>query len=255
MIDFFSNTTNDIYVKPSMGLMNRLLVIICSALIGGITALATYQIFFLNPTPLLNNEQISATTPSISLNEQGIAEVQLAGRVPLPIAKSLIDNKKDVQSVNTDELELKNNSHTITEDLVNTTQLPKVTTPIKTKTANVSEEEYNQLIADFQQALKDVEYERALNKPFSSEMDSSTDITTNHPTISDLPQRLRQQLPEFKIFAHVYATLPEHRWLNINGLELQQGDTYAEALKIVEIRPRDVLFSFSGKQFIVPAVY
>ncbi|MDN5370437.1 MAG: ral secretion pathway protein, partial [Shewanella sp.] len=52
----------------------------------------------------------------------------------------------------------------------------------------------------------------------------------------------------------MYATDPTKRWLNVDGKELQEGDKIKSKLKIIEIRPRDVVLDIQGTRFKVPAI-
>ncbi|MGL4473662.1 MAG: general secretion pathway protein GspB [Shewanella sp.] len=112
------------------------------------------------------------------------------------------------------------------------------------------------LVAAFQEALKQVEYQHSMANEVSSNklnpipQDSDTSI----PKLGELPYALQAQVPDFSIVAHVYASSPQKRWLNVDGVELQQGDSIAGGIKIIEIRPRDVVMEMAGTQFRVPAI-
>ncbi|WP_297894534.1 general secretion pathway protein GspB [Shewanella sp.] len=114
----------------------------------------------------------------------------------------------------------------------------------------------DQLVATFQDALKDVEYVKAAKTPVTEpKLDpipkpAGDDI----PKYGQLPAGLQLQVPEFNIVAHVYSTDASQRWLNVDGAELQEGDMIAGKLKIISIRPRDVVLDIQGTQFKVPAI-
>ncbi|MGL5669484.1 MAG: general secretion pathway protein GspB, partial [Shewanella sp.] len=74
------------------------------------------------------------------------------------------------------------------------------------------------------------------------------------PKYGQLPAGLQLQVPEFNIVAHVYSTDASQRWLNVDGAELQEGDQIGGKLKIIAIRPRDVVLEIQGTQFRVPAI-
>lgn len=112
------------------------------------------------------------------------------------------------------------------------------------------------LLAAFEQALKEVEYQHSVEegvspKPLDPIPEPGDD---GLPKFGDLPLALQQQVPDFNIVAHVYASNPDNRWLNVDGRELQQGDMIGGKLKIIEIRPRDVVLEVGGTEFTVPAI-
>ncbi|NMH65753.1 general secretion pathway protein GspB [Shewanella salipaludis] len=120
----------------------------------------------------------------------------------------------------------------------------------------VQSREEDNLVAAFQTALKDVEYEHAASKPVSApELDPIVAPKADAiPSYGQLPAGVQLRVPEFSINAHVYSSEPAQRWLNVDGAELQEGDSIKGSLRIVEIRPRDVILELEGHEFKVPAI-
>ncbi|MEL4425395.1 general secretion pathway protein GspB [Shewanella indica] len=113
----------------------------------------------------------------------------------------------------------------------------------------------DELVAQFQAALADVEHRHSAEKPVSPpELDPIPKTEEEVPPYGGLPAGLQLQVPEFDISAHVYASEPSKRWLNVDGAELQEGDSIKGILKVVEIRPRDVVLEIQGQRFRVPAI-
>ncbi len=115
----------------------------------------------------------------------------------------------------------------------------------------------NNLVAAFEAALKEVEANESINKEVTPrEVNPIPEVRVSDgvPKFGDLSPALQSQVPDFNINAHVYASAPERRWLNIDGVELQQGDTISQGLRVIEIRPRDVILEIKGQQFKVPAI-
>ncbi|MEZ9822511.1 general secretion pathway protein GspB [Shewanella sp. 10N.286.45.A1] len=115
----------------------------------------------------------------------------------------------------------------------------------------------NNLVAAFEAALKEVERENAVATPVTQpDLDPipTTPKSDAIPKYGQLPAGLQLQVPEFNINAHVYSSVADNRWLNVDGKELQQGDMIQGKLTIVEIRPRDVVLSIEGTEFKVPAI-
>lgn len=115
----------------------------------------------------------------------------------------------------------------------------------------------NNLLAAFEAALKDVERDNAVATPVTEpKLDPipTTPKLDDIPKYGQLPAGLQLQVPEFNINAHVYSSAPDNRWLNVDGAELQEGDSIQGKLTIVEIRPRDVVLAIQGTEFKVPAI-
>lgn len=112
------------------------------------------------------------------------------------------------------------------------------------------------LLAAFEAALKEVEINNSVASPVTEQkLDPiPTPKEDTLPKYGQLPAGLQLQVPEFNIKAHVYSSDPNNRWLNVDGAELQQGDSIGGKLEIVEIRPRDVVLSIQGTEFKVPAI-
>lgn len=115
----------------------------------------------------------------------------------------------------------------------------------------------NNLVAAFEAALKEVERENSVATPVTQpDLDPipTTPKSDAIPKYGQLPAGLQLQVPEFNINAHVYSSVADNRWLNVDGKELQQGDMIQGKLTVVEIRPRDVVLSIEGTKFKVPAI-
>lgn len=119
-----------------------------------------------------------------------------------------------------------------------------------------SVDERNNLMAAFETALKEVEFEQSANQQVTEAKLDPIPRPNNQqiPSYGDLPASVQLQVPEFNVVAHVYATEPSNRWLNVDGIELQQGDMIKNKLTIIEIRPRDIVLDIQGQQFRVPAI-
>ncbi|MCE9677924.1 general secretion pathway protein GspB [Shewanella sp. AS1] len=131
---------------------------------------------------------------------------------------------------------------------------PKLQT--KEDLSAASAEPSDQLLAAFQSALSEVEKDNALAKPVTEpKLDPiPTPKPDQLPKYGQLPAGLQLQVPQFNILAHVYSSDPQNRWLNVDGVELQEGDSIGGKLKVIEIRPRDVVLQVADTQFKVPAI-
>ncbi|MEC4726668.1 general secretion pathway protein GspB [Shewanella sp. D64] len=128
--------------------------------------------------------------------------------------------------------------------------------PSQSETSPRDYQSEGNLLAAFEAALKEIEISKSVATPVTEpKLDPiPTPQQDTLPKYGQLPAGLQLQVPEFSIKAHVYASDPNNRWLNVDGAELQQGDTIGGKLEIIEIRPRDVVLSIQGTKFKVPAI-
>ena len=211
---------------------------------------------------------------SVTATDTVASEIRLAGRGTLPLAQPRPLNTATRPSVteavsHTIEANKTANDRVEDQPLIlgaNTNLTPEQLAILRREmgtepegmgdlVAEVQQQE-QALMSAFEQALKDVEYHHSVNHGVTPKaLDPIPEPEDNGlPKYGDLPQTLQQQVPDFNIVAHVYATTPDKRWLNVDGRELQQGDEIAGKLKIVEIRPRDVVLAIAGTEFVVPAI-
>jgi general secretion pathway protein B len=66
-----------------------------------------------------------------------------------------------------------------------------------------------------------------------------------------LPESIRQELPEFRISVLVYAEVAEDRFVLMNGKRLVEGSEPQSGLVLEEIRRKGVVFSYRLYRFIV----
>ncbi|HAR95447.1 MAG TPA: hypothetical protein DCR97_05725 [Deltaproteobacteria bacterium] len=69
--------------------------------------------------------------------------------------------------------------------------------------------------------------------------------------LEELPPRIRGSLPEFKISGHAYSAEPHFRVARVNNKIVQEGEALSPGLKVAEIIPGGVIFSYQGYRFRV----
>lgn len=69
--------------------------------------------------------------------------------------------------------------------------------------------------------------------------------------LEDLPAAVRSSLPEFKISGHAYSPEPRFRVARVNNKIVQEGEALNQGLKVDEIVPGGVIFTFQGYRFRV----
>lgn len=73
----------------------------------------------------------------------------------------------------------------------------------------------------------------------------------NVNTLDDLLQR---QIPPLRFEAHVYASVPEQRWVKVNGKSLQEGQWITADIQLKEITPNYVLLQTGRQLFSMEAL-
>ncbi len=230
-----------------------------------------------NVTPIVVAEPVTAPQP----------EVALAGKVSLPMAKALPAPKPSYVEPEVTARVVEDVPNDATDDVVTAPEPEPIilgagandkglamlrslqagnaetddgaashnaTAPA----AAVNQTEVNdELVSRFQAALSEVERRNALTQsddPLPDHPSAKPAAPARYPSYGELPAGLQLQVPEFNITAHMYATDPSKRWLNVDGQELQQGDKIKQKLTIKEIRANDVILEIQGQDFRVPAI-
>jgi general secretion pathway protein B len=76
----------------------------------------------------------------------------------------------------------------------------------------------------------------------------------NTVAVNDLPNHLIPQLPDMQITAHIFASDPDLRMVNINGVPIKEGDLVSNALILVEITESGVVMDFEGYAYVMNIV-
>jgi general secretion pathway protein B len=66
-----------------------------------------------------------------------------------------------------------------------------------------------------------------------------------------LPESIREEMPDLRISVLVFSEMPESRFIIMNGRRIVEGDEFLPGLVLVEIRRLGVIFSYKHYQFIV----
>jgi general secretion pathway protein B len=72
------------------------------------------------------------------------------------------------------------------------------------------------------------------------------------PTLAELPDALRRELPALSLGGAVYAEQATQRMVIVNGQVLREGDRLNADLQVQEIRLKSVVFSLRGQRFEMP---
>jgi len=68
-------------------------------------------------------------------------------------------------------------------------------------------------------------------------------------SISELPPAIQQSIPRMAISVHAYSPKPQDRVAMINGRMLREGQELAPGLRLEQVTPDGMIFSFGGYHF------
>jgi general secretion pathway protein B len=80
---------------------------------------------------------------------------------------------------------------------------------------------------------------------------NETPIKNKIYSLKELPVSLQQNLPDFSISTHLYSGDATSRMVRINGQMLREGEHLSAGVKLEEITPDGVIFSFENYRFRV----
>ncbi len=88
---------------------------------------------------------------------------------------------------------------------------------------------------------------------FSGQDAANTTMTPEVVPLRQLPPAIRDTLPPFEFYSHIYASDAAFRRINLNGVSLLEGDAMDGGLLVDEITEDGAIFLFSGYRFRVKA--
>jgi general secretion pathway protein B len=68
----------------------------------------------------------------------------------------------------------------------------------------------------------------------------------------ELPFNVRKDLPTLAVSMHVYAAVPEQRFVVIDGERKSEGEVVREGLTLREIRSDGIVLDLRGQRFFYP---
>ncbi len=105
------------------------------------------------------------------------------------------------------------------------------------------------LLARFQAAIDDTKNSAANQAEFTKTSALSSDIKP----LTQMPTWVQKGIPSLKFEQHIYASDGEG-WVNVNGRDRYEGDIVAEGLSIDKILPQQVILTYRGEKFSLPAL-
>jgi len=121
------------------------------------------------------------------------------------------------------------------------------------------------LLARFQAAIEDTQDDNALDwqqgdsqLASSRSGNTSSALTNNNEEdqirpLTQMSQQLQNAIPALNFEQHIYAS-DGQGWINVNGRDRYEGDYIGDNLIVEKILPQQVIFSFQGEKFSLPAL-
>jgi len=122
------------------------------------------------------------------------------------------------------------------------------------KVDNKEELDLSQVSPNLAQAFQQAVSETKNNKSSLPQVSVSNAADTTAIPIDELPQSLRNTIPNIAYNSHVYSSDAERRRVKINGLELVEGDNIGDDLELLEITPNSVILRHKGQSFSLEAL-
>lgn len=72
------------------------------------------------------------------------------------------------------------------------------------------------------------------------------------PTLAELPEALRRQMPALALGGSMYSEQAAQRLVIVNGQVAREGDEAAPGVRVLQIRPKTVVFGVGGQRFEAP---
>lgn len=72
--------------------------------------------------------------------------------------------------------------------------------------------------------------------------------------IAELPENIRQKIPNMEFAGHVYSNAVERRSVMINGKKMREGDVVGSGLVLQKITPEGAEFEYQGYRFKLGAL-
>ncbi len=108
----------------------------------------------------------------------------------------------------------------------------------------------NSLLARFQSAIEDTAED---STGIANSNSKKNKEQVNVRTLSEMPPWVQQGVPSLNFDMHIYAS-DGNGWVKVNGRDRYENDQIAEHLILEEIQPQQVILSYQGEKFSLPAL-
>ncbi|PKG83802.1 general secretion pathway protein GspA [Colwellia sp. 75C3] len=128
----------------------------------------------------------------------------------------------------------------------------------------------NDLLARFQAAIDETETNNKATNDYQGDFSATDEQSSNELSdantlafdmneaasikpLSQMSQQLQNALPSLQFEQHIYASDGEG-WVKVNGRDRYEGDSIGDNLIVDKILPQQVILSFRGEKFSLPAL-
>ncbi len=105
------------------------------------------------------------------------------------------------------------------------------------------------LLARFQAAIDDTKNASIKTKDIEHDNRTNSDIKS----LTQMPTWVQEGVPSLRFEQHIYASDGEG-WVNVNGRDRYEGDSLGNGVVIDEILPQQVILTYRGEKFSLPAL-
>jgi len=105
------------------------------------------------------------------------------------------------------------------------------------------------LLARFQAAIDDTESSSAKE----ADVGHNETVDSEIKPLTQMPTWVQEGVPSLRFEQHIYASDGEG-WVNVNGRDRYEGDSLANGVFIDEILPQQVILTYRGEKFSLPAL-
>jgi len=203
--------------------------------------------------PIANNQSVDNSSEKAVGNH---AVIVVANTVNEISPKNEIDSQKAVK-----EYQLESTADVVKEN-------KQITVSAKEKTLQKdNSEEYqvseiegvsDDLLARFQAAIDETEFENTQQDQFpaianDNAISDGINDQNSIKSLTQMSQQLQNAIPALSFEQHIYASDGEG-WVNVNGRDRYEGDYISDHLVVEKILPQQVILSYQGEKFSLPAL-
>lgn len=85
--------------------------------------------------------------------------------------------------------------------------------------------------------------------PMPEKLANPADAPQRAIAVNELPLTIQQEMPAMTIQFHAYSSIPANRMVSINSLMMHEGESLMPGLKLEQITPEGMIFSYKGYRF------
>ena len=110
------------------------------------------------------------------------------------------------------------------------------------------------LLAKFNAAVKQTMNEEQTQSGSTSNNQSTASAFNQTKPLVNYPESFQARIPKLDFQTHIYSSEAKQRWVKVNGKIVREEQDITEGLTVIEIKPQQVVLSYSGERFSLPAL-